>query len=267
MFPLLTKFITLVTLIVPVALVSFVFISSGSRNWVLFLFSEPGDMGLEGGIFPIIVNTVVIVSLATILATVVALATALSFVAYGRQSKFSNLIRGIIEIGASFPRVLYGIAGTIIFCGLAGLGISAASGILTLACMLCPMLITGFVDGLEIQYRACHLTCKTTGLRNRDIWIFYILPAAQPSILTSIQAVVGRGFGDAAALYFTAGTALQLFSGIDHPTATLAVHILVLANDIGGGIQMAFASALVLFGITAAIQLPIIIKQIKIEEN
>lgn len=230
-------------------------------NWFDFIFGWPDRHGTAGGIFPFLVNSLVIVSSALGLAALTAFPAALVYSMTALHH--SVLARGVIELGAAVPRLIWGVVGSLFFGSVVGLGISAATGILTLACLLAPLLTTIFIDALAIQRDRLLLTCRALGLTDATSWFYIILPEARSGLALALKAGIARALSDAAALYLTAGATATLFSGFNAPASTLAVHILMMVLEIGGGQQHAFATALLLLGLVFLAQIPLILDQLK----
>jgi phosphate transport system permease protein len=229
-----------------------------------FLTTPPGPGGIGGGIGPILVNTGLIVSAALILALPIALMAALAYAASDRPTgshtgeAVRQAARRTVELGLCLPRLLWGLAGAAIFGHTFGLGLSAATGILTLAMLLLPILTTGFVDGLVEAGRRVRPMAEALGFDDRRIWLREVLPQATPSLAAAALLASGRAFGDAAALILTAGFGARVIEGLGDSASTLAVHIYFLAMGVGGGLPTAAAAGVVLLALTAAIQLPVV---------
>jgi len=72
-----------------------------------------------------------------------------------------------------------------------------------------------------------------------------IIPVALPRILTGLILGIGRAFGETAAVFLTAGMALNLPLLPTDPGRTMTVHLYLLATE-GISIDIAFGTALLL---------------------
>ncbi len=134
---------------------------------------------------------------------------------------------------------------------------------MTLACLLAPILATGFIAGLQAVDPALHNQCDALGVsRWTTVWR-QVIPAARPALIASVALAAGRGCGDAAALMFTAGVTSAMPQSVFDPGATLAVHVFHLLATVPGGQQAAYTAAAVLFGLTLMIQVGIACTQRK----
>ena len=114
-----------------------------------FLTSEPKSFGTAGGIFPMIVSTLLILLIAIATAVPLSIASALYLSEFSRGSWASILIERGLIILAAVPSVVFGLFGFALFCDMLGMGYSILSGGLTLACMILPIMIRSLQAGLE----------------------------------------------------------------------------------------------------------------------
>jgi phosphate transport system permease protein len=229
-------------------------------DWT-FLADAPRDLGRQGGIAPVMLNTVAIVVASLLMAVPLALATAFALVAgpAARPGGWARRAgRRLIDTGLCLPRLLWGLAGGAIFGGGLGLGLSAATGALTLGLAISPILVTAFVEAFEQAMNRLGPACRALGMSEGQLWRAEVLPAARGSLAAGCLLAAGRACGDAAALLLTAGVGARLIGHPADSASTLAVHIYVLVVEVGGGIPSAMAAGCVLLAITALVQLPIV---------
>lgn len=257
-----TRLIETLALWTPAALmallVAFLLEAGWDRLSLDLLIEAPSAQGRNGGLAPILANTGLIVVSALFLAIPISLAAALASLiisAGGSSGWIDQALRRVLELGYGIPRILWGLAGAVMFVGFLGLGLSAAAGILTLACMAIPILVTGFLDGLEAAGRRIAPSCRALGYSEVRLWVLEVLPASRSTIVAAILMALSRALGDAAALMLTAGFGLGLIEGFDNAGSTLATHIFYLI-EVGGGYPSAAAAALVLLALSALVQTP-----------
>lgn len=222
-----------------------------------YLLAPPTDLGRSGGIGPMLISTAVIVSLATVCASLLSLPCAIAYTELLGPSQwrwFRRFVHATLDLGVGVPRIVWGLFGGVLFGGVLGFGFSLFTGIMTLTCLLAPILTTGFIAGLQAVSPALREECDILGVsRWTAVWR-QILPAARPALTASVALAVGRGCGDAAALLFTAGISTHIPQSFFDPAATLAVHVFHLLATVPGGQQAAYTAAAVLFFLTFIIQ-------------
>lgn len=213
----------------------------------------------RGSVVETTFNTLIIVGSATAISAPISLVSSILFLEAsqtrsGGGRRFAQVLRRIMEIGASLPRLAWGVAGAALFGGLLGFGVSAATGIAALACMMAPIMFNSFVDGLLSADRMYRPQLSALGIDARKAMRAVQLRAAAPTLVASTVMAVGRGLGDAAVLLLTTGVSFSILSGLDASASPLAVQIYVMTMDIGGGRGEAMLAALILLVLTAVVQ-------------
>lgn len=222
-----------------------------------YLVSEPRDLGRGGGIGPVLVSTGIIVGAATLLAAALSFPAAVFIAEVRRPAWFGRVAHITLNLGVGVPRIVWGVFGAALFGGVLGLGFSVATGVLTLTCLLAPIMTTGFIAGLNAVDPALAEQCRALGAsRWVTVWR-QIVPAARPALTATAALAVGRGMGDAAALLFTSGVAASIPHSWFDSAATLAVYIFHLLTSVPGGQQAAYAAAALLFALAALVQLAV----------
>lgn len=219
-----------------------------------YLIEPPSNLGRAGGIGPLLFSTAAVVLPATVLASIVSLPLAILYSEMRPGSATRKWIRILLDIGVGVPRIIWGLFGGVVFVGWLGLGFSLAAGILTLACLLAPILVTGFISGIEAVDPQIREQCAALGVSRWRVAWRQVLPAARPGLVAAMALGLGRGCGDAAALYFTAGVAMEMPRALSDSGATLAVFIFHLLSTVPGGQPAAYAAASVLFLVALLIQ-------------
>ncbi len=245
----------LVTLTIGIGVDLFVRGATGFRPD--YLVSAPRDLGRGGGIGPILVSTGIIVGAATLLATVLSFPAAVFITEIRRPAWFGRFSLITLNIGIGVPRIVWGVFGAALFGGVLGLGFSVATGVLTLTCLLAPIMTTGFVSGLNAVDPALAAQCRALGAsRWVTVWR-QIVPAARPALAATAALAAGRGMGDAAALLFTSGVVASMPHSWFDSAATLAVYIFHLLTSVPGGQQAAYTAAALLFVMAALVQVSV----------
>jgi phosphate transport system permease protein len=221
-----------------------------------FIFSAPQNAGREGGIGPIFISTLLIVSVCMGVAVPMGLGTALFLSEYTRHDHvLGRLIRGSLDVLAGVPSIVFGLFGNALFSQALGLGFSILSGGLTLACMVLPILIRTLEESFRNISRDQRLSAVALGLSQSTTIRMILLPAAIPGLLVGVILGLGRAIAETAALIFTSGYVDRMPESLMDSGRSLAVHIYDLAMNVAGGNPHAYATALVLVGLVFIINL------------
>jgi phosphate transport system permease protein len=230
----------------------------GAPGWHAgYFFEAPRNLGRSGGIGPMLANTGIVVGLGTLLAALVSLPLAVAYTELPAPRWLCRIVRSTLDIGVGVPRIVWGLFGGAFFGGYCGFGFSLLSGVLTLACLLAPIMATGFIASLEMVENDLREQCAALGVDSWKTAWRQVVPLALPGLTAPLALAAGRGCGDAAALLFTAGVAMQMPSSLFDSGATLSVFVFHLLATVPGGQNAAYSAAAVLFAITLVIQLGI----------
>jgi phosphate transport system permease protein len=191
----------------------------GSRVWE-FVSGEPRESNTEGGIFPAIFGTVMMVMLMSILAVPFGVITALYLREYARQGLLVRIVRIAVNNLAGVPSIVFGVFGLGFFVYLVGGGIDrmffaerlptptfGTGGILwaslTLGLLTIPVVIVAAEEALSAVPRSMREASLATGATKFQTILRVVLPAAAPGILTGLILAMARGAGEVAPLMIT----------------------------------------------------------------
>ncbi len=212
-----------------------------------FLVSAPENAGREGGIGPILVSTLLILSVCLMVALPIALGTAFFLselsLAYGGLGRW---IRLSLEVLAGVPSIVFGLFGNAFFCKVLGLGFSILAGGLTLACMVLPILIRTTEEGLRAVPHEYRLGGAALGFSKTTMLSQVLLPSALPGLTVGLILGIGRALAETAALIFTSGYVDRMPSSLFDSGRSLSIHIFDLSMNVSGGNDNAYAAAIVL---------------------
>ncbi|MCM8900043.1 phosphate ABC transporter permease PstA [Caldicoprobacter algeriensis] len=195
---------------------------------------------------PAIINTLIIVILALLIAVPLGIFAAIYLVEYAKRgNKLVEMIRLTTETLAGIPSIIYGLFGLLFFVTAMGWGFSILAGAFTLAIMILPVIMRTTEEALKAvpdSYREGSFALGANKLRT----VFrIILPSAMPGILSGIILSIGRIVGETAALLYTAGTVAETPKNLFSSGRTLSVHMYVLSSE-GLYVNQAYATAVVL---------------------
>lgn len=212
-----------------------------------FLFSDVLSAGRDGGVWPVLVNTLVIVGLSGLLTVIIGIPVGFYLSdSRSRKKNFARLTSFSLDTLASTPSIVFGLVGYIVFSRLFGFGYSLISGVLTVAMMCLPFFIRITEVGLSILPKEMGQSAEALGISTFRYFFSVVVPLGMPVFATAFTLALGRGFAETAALIFTSGYATRMPSSLLDSGRTLSVHILDLAMNVSGADKMAYASALIL---------------------
>ena len=237
--------ITALTLVVLVYIVVFV-LSKGLPviSWD-FLSLPPAEMGRSGGIFPMVVGSIILPLLAIAIAFPFGLGTAIYLTEYTTENRFTSTIRFGVDCLGGVPSIIFGLFGFIFFVTQLRLGWSLISGALTLAIMVLPTLIRTSEEAIKAVPYSYREVSISLGASKWGTVFKIVLPNALPGILTGVMLSIGRALGETAAVIFTAGICPSIPSSLFDSVRTMSVHFYILARE-GISDKNAYGTATVL---------------------
>ena len=190
-----------------------------------FLSTPPREMMTAGGILPCIVGTAILALGSLLLAFPLGVATAVYLHEYAGNTPFARMVRLGVNNLAGVPSVVFGLFGLSFFVTFCGMGVSILSGILTLAVLTLPVIISTAEESLRSvpdTYRQASLALGATHLET----VFRVtVPAARSGVATAIVLGVGRAIGEAMAIIMVAGNVANmpgLFQSVRFLTTAIA---------------------------------------------
>ncbi len=218
-----------------------------------FLLEAPRDAGRSGGIGPILVSTLAILTTTLFTAIPIGFAAGMYLAELARAKPFGRIVRRSLDVLAAVPSIVFGLFGNALFCHALGLGFSILSGGLTLACMVLPILIRTVEESLRSVPDSWRMAGAALSLSRTTMLSRVLLPAAAPGIAAGIVLGIGRAASETAALVFTSGYVSRAPGSLLDSGRALSVHVYDLAMNVPRGDAAACASALVLLGVLAVL--------------
>ncbi|MBC8646046.1 MAG: phosphate ABC transporter permease PstA [Thermoanaerobaculia bacterium] len=190
-----------------------------SRLWE-FVSDEPRESNTEGGVFPAIFGTVMMVILMSAAVMPFGVLAALYLREYARQGPLLRAVRIGVNNLAGVPSIVFGVFGLGFFVYLTGGAIDQlfyserlpdptfkTGGILwaslTLALMTVPVVIVATEESLAAVPRGAREGSYALGATKWQTIRRVVLPAAAPGILTGLILAMARGAGEVAPLMIT----------------------------------------------------------------
>ena len=215
--------------------------SAGFLNWSFIT-------GVERGILPMIVTTLMVVIVSISIALPVGISTAIYLNEYARASRHVRILRLAIDTLAGIPSIIYGLFGLLVFSRMMGFGQSIIAGGFTLSIMALPVIIRTTEESLKSIPIAIREGSLAVGATKFQTILYVVLPPALPGIITAVILAVGRMVGESAPVLLTVGLARNLPMSIFESGRTLTIHLYFLTAEAisPDDFNMAFATASVL---------------------
>jgi phosphate transport system permease protein len=182
-----------------------------------FIADEPREANTEGGIFPAIFGTVLMVIIMSVFVTPFGVVAAVYLREYARQGPLTRTIRIAVNNLAGVPSVVYGVFGLGFFVYFIGGRIDSlfyrealpaptfgTPGLLwssvTLAVLTVPVVIVATEEGLTRIPRAIREGSLALGATRAETLWRTVLPMATPAMMTGLILAVARAAGEVAPL-------------------------------------------------------------------
>lgn len=202
---------------------------------------------------PALLDTLVMVVLALVLATPLGVFAAVYLVEYAKRgNKLVDVVRVTADTLSGIPSIVYGLFGMLFFVTYLHMGYSLLAGSCTVAIMILPLIMRTTEEALKAVPDSYREGSYGLGAGKLRTVFSVVLPSAIPGILAGVILGIGRIVGETAALIYTSGTVAALPTNVMSSGRTLAVHMYVLASE-GLYIPQAYATAVVLVVIVIGI--------------
>jgi phosphate transport system permease protein len=192
-----------------------------AKVWEL-LSQEPRESNTEGGLFPAIFGTVMLVFLMSVTCFPLGVLAGIYLGEYAREGALVRLVRIAVNNLAGIPSIVYGIFGLGFFVyGLggvidrwlfperveAGIPTYGTGGILwaslTLGILTVPVVIVATEESLRTIPRAFREGSYALGATKLQTLLRVLLPTASPGIMTGFILAMARAAGEVAPLMIT----------------------------------------------------------------
>ena len=182
-----------------------------------FIFDEPREANTEGGVFPAIFGTVLMVMLMSVLVTPFGVIAAIYLREYAKQGFLTRLIRIAVNNLAGVPSIVYGVFGLGFFVYFLGGSIDelfyaeakpaptfGTPGLMwasvTLALLTLPVVIVSTEEGLARIPKAIREGSLALGATKVETLWRTVLPMASPAMMTGLILAIARAAGEVAPL-------------------------------------------------------------------
>lgn len=182
-----------------------------------FLSEDPREANTEGGVFPAIFGTVIMVLIMSVLVTPFGVVAAVYLREYAKQGTMTRIVRIAVNNLAGVPSIVYGVFGLGFFIYFLGAEMDKAMfpealpaptfgtpGLLwasvTLALLTLPVVIVATEEGLSRIPRNLREGSLALGATKAETLWRVVLPMASPAMMTGLILAVARAAGEVAPL-------------------------------------------------------------------
>ncbi len=182
-----------------------------------FMVDDPREANTEGGVFPAIFGTVMMVMIMAVLVTPLGVIAAVYLREYAKQGPLTRTIRIAVNNLAGVPSIVYGVFGLGFFVYFLGGSIDqlffpealpsptfGTPGImwssLTLAILTLPVVIVATEEGLSRIPRSIREGSLALGATKFETLWRTVIPMSSPAIMTGLILAVARAAGEVAPL-------------------------------------------------------------------
>tara|TARA_R110002124_G_scaffold66083_1_gene180390 strand:+ start:3567 stop:5243 length:1677 start_codon:yes stop_codon:yes gene_type:complete len=247
-----------------------------------FVSDEPREANTEGGVFPAIFGTVMMVLLMSIIVTPFGVLAAVYLREYAKQGAVTRIIRIAVNNLAGVPSIVYGVFGLGFFIYFLGGNIDqlffpeslpaptlGTGGLLwaslTLALLTVPVVIVATEEGLTRIPRSLREGSLALGATKAETLWKVILPMSSPAMMTGLILAVARAAGEVAPLMLVGVVKLAPtlpvngnypYLHLDQKFMHLGFHIYDVgfqSPNVEAARPLVYATALLLVGVIASL--------------
>lgn len=252
-----------------------------------FISSFPTNGMTEGGIFPALIGTFILVVVMSIAAVPFGTITAIYLTEYAKEnSKIAAAVRFSVRTLAVVPSIIFGLFGLGFFIQFLGTGIDKTFNggelhwgqpnilwaSLTMSLLTLPVIIVSVEEALKTIPRELREASLALGATKWQTIKNVVLPGSVSGIITGTILAVSRGAGEVAPILFT-GAAYYLASlpeSLSDQFMNLGYHIYIMStqsSDVEKTMPIQFATTLVLLILTLSLNLVAVIIRSRIRRK
>lgn len=197
---------------------------SAGGFFLLLLFVLAGYIIIKGfaGFYPELIefsrkgignqffNTVYLVFISLVISVPIGMASGIYMAEYAKKGKITEFIKVSIEALSSLPSIVIGLFGYYVFILMTGMTWNLFAGALAVSILSIPLITTTTENALKSLPAEYKQGSMGLGATHWQTIVKVLIPACFTRIITGIILAAGRGFGEAAALLYTAGQSTNI---------------------------------------------------------
>lgn len=185
---------------------------------------------IPGGIANGILGTLLMVSLASIIAIPIAIITGVYL--YESQGKWlANMVRSVSDILQGVPSIVLGLISYMWVVKFVTHGYSALAGSVSLSIMMLPMIVRSTEETLKMIPQTLKEAGLALGIPYWRVLFGILIPTGFSGLMTGILLAVSRVIGETAPLMLTALGSSVINTNIAKPTSAIPLLIWQFYND------------------------------------
>ena len=252
--------------VLPIILTMLYIVKNGfsAISWE-FIAQSPRNGMRQGGIFPAIVGTIILIIGTMVFSLPLGILSAIYLVEYAKDKAFTRLIKLSVVNLSGIPSIVYGLFGFTLFVLFLKLGTSILAGALTLSIMSLPVIITATKEALEAVPYSFREISFSLGATKWQTVRYCVLPYAIPGILTGTVLSLSRAAGETAPILFTVAAFYlpRLPRSVFDQVMALPYHLYVISTQVPNmPVSISFATAFVLIALVFLMNLVSIVLRV-----
>lgn len=223
--------VCLVAAIVPLGSILLEVVKNGAGvlSFEFLTASQGSIISGNGGIGPAIQGTIIVVGLASLIATPVGVLAGIYLSEFAGLGLFPSAVRFLNDMLTGLPSIVIGIVGYVTIVIAMG-SFSVWAGALALSIIMIPIVVRVTEETLKIVPHSIREGGYALGISKARITMSIVLTTAKSGVLTGIVLGIARIAGETAPLIMTIlGTSL-FFSSLSGPVDALPLRIWRLAS-------------------------------------
>lgn len=224
-FATLSTVVVLLILFIILAYILFNGITSINLSFFTSLPKPVGELG--GGMANAIMGSVIIVSIATVIALPLGLGTAIYLAEFG-AGRFASTVRFLVDVLSGIPSIVIGIfVYTMLVIPMKRF--SAIAGALALAIIMLPTIIRATEEAIRLVPQSLREAGLALGAPRWRVTVDIVIASSKKAIISGVLLAVARVAGETAPLLFTSLGNNYFVTVLDRPMASLPVQIYTFA--------------------------------------
>ncbi|WP_108822437.1 phosphate ABC transporter permease PstA [Dysgonomonas sp. Marseille-P4361] len=226
---------------IPLFVILWELVKKGYKQFNLSLFTEVAPTSMEamlarisdspipGGILNGITGTILILSIAIVIAIPIGIMTGV-YLAENPKKRLANIVRNLSDLLQGIPSIVIGVI-VYIWVVIPMSGYSAIAGSIALAIMMLPMIIRSTEESLKMLPTTLKEAGLALGGSYTTVVLRVLIPSAFSGLFTGSLLAISRVMGETAPLLVTALGASSVNWDPSNPTSAISLLIWEFYND------------------------------------